>query len=374
VGTPLATLAIISHERPRLRDRAAKSLLVSLEHAGASLPVLVIESSRDPQPAPDGVQLVHVPHLNTCVSKRRLAIEMCRTDWVIMLDDDCLAAPGAIGEMLAAMGSADHRQTGALFVTTEFAGAPTWMFNAALHSDLAAGFGLDDADGGDVSWAVTTLSAFRKDAALATGIFPQDDLALPAAGEDVDACVRLRAEGWRLRKLAGVLAMHEIETWNSFWANARRSLRYGAAEALLVRLHHQHARIGYETFLVSAAFGVLCASVLPGRSGGWWRPALAGLSGWAAGVAASLHQDHPEASAAEVLVQVAWSAAYESGRLRTAISRRALQLAVQQFNWHDAEPARFTCAPHRSAARRLIITGLAAAAAVVGLRHAGRRR
>ena len=199
MGQPLATVAIISHERPILRDRAVESGLSSIARSGTALPVLLIDSSRTRRTAPVGVQLVHRPDKPMCVSKRRLAAELSDTEWVILLDDDCLVVPEAIGTLLAAMDNDDHRRTAALFVVTQFRGPQTKMFRAALHSDLTAGFG-QSADG-DISWGVTALAAFRRRALLSVDAFNGEELAVRVGGEDVDACIRLRAAGWRVRQL-----------------------------------------------------------------------------------------------------------------------------------------------------------------------------
>lgn len=379
-----AALAVVSHERPTLRELAIGSALRSIELAGARVPVMVIDSSRQCAPTPPGVLLMHVPDQRTCVSKRRLAMEVAGEDWVILLDDDCQAGPAAVSMMLAAMGSPEHRDTGALFVVTDFAGPRSWMFTAAMRSDLTDGFGDPAAqavtalDGDDVDWGVTTLSAFRRQAVLDVDAFRPADLTAPAGGEDVDACIRLRAAGWRLRRLPGVLARHDTGTWSTFRQNAKRSRNYGLADAELVRMHLGHSRVGYENLLVSSAFGAICARLVCRPVPPLWAVAGAGLAGWAAAEITELGARHREANAAQLLVQVAWSAAYESGRLSSAVARRSPSLAALRFNWEQAEPAGFSAALSPGTAARLATagftaTGLAALAAFAARRVRGRR-
>jgi hypothetical protein len=366
VGQPLATLAIISHERPILRDRAIESGLHSIARSGYAVPVLLIDSSRIPRSAPAGVRLVHRPDKPMCVSKRRMAAELSDTEWVVLLDDDCQAVPEAIGTLLAAMESDDHRRTAALFVVTQFSGPQTRMFRAASRSDLTAGFG-QSADG-DISWGVTTLAAFRRRALLSVDAFNSEDLAVRVGGEDVDACIRLRTAGWRVRQLPEVLALHDTATWDSFAQNVRRSRNYGAAEAQLVRLHPGHARIGYENLLVSMVFGALCARLAGPRVK---VGLLAGLVGWLVSELLERRAEHQEATSAEIGVQALWSASYELGRLRTATVRRDPRLAVWRFNWEVSEPTGFSPALSRRTAKRLAVTGLAAMATAAMVKHRG---
>jgi Glycosyltransferase like family 2 len=369
---PLATLAVISHERAELRDRAIESALRSIERSRADLPILVIDSSRTARPVPDGVQLVHRPDEPSCVSKRRLAVELSETDWVILLDDDCQALPEAVTTLLAAMESEDHHDTAALFVATEFTGPRTRMFDTARRSDLAAGFG--ETTEGDVVWGVTTLSAFRRHAIITANAFRKEHISVPVGGEDVDACIRLRAAGWRLRNIPDLLALHDIETWNSFRKNARRSRNYGAAEAELVRLHVGHARIGYENPVTCIALALLGKRLVTRRSPTVWPAVLAGLIGWTAGEFAELRSRNHEASGLDVMVQTGWSVAYEYGRLRTAMARRAPHLLTLRFNWEEGEPAGFSLRLPSNTAVRLAVTGAAATAIAIGLQRVGDRR
>lgn len=369
---PLATVAIISHERPALRDRATESALRSVACSGDDLPVIIIDSSRHLRPPVHGANVLHRPDLPDCISKRRLAMELGETEWVVMLDDDCQSVPEAVSTMLAAMRSDEHRGTAALFAATGFAGPRNWIFRTALHSDLIEGF--NEVKGGEVAWGVTTMSAFRRQPTLAADAFRRENLRSPVGGEDVDACIRLRAAGWLLCQLAGTLALHDSQTWNSFGKNARRLYNYGQGEGELIRMHPAHSKAGYENLLVSAGFAMLCARAVGGRPQTWRSASLATLTGWYAGELARLRAQNREAAGAELLVQAMWSAAYELGRLRTAVARRAPRLALRRFNWEAPEPTGFSRALSAEAAKRLAVTGVSAAATVVILRAIRRRQ
>jgi hypothetical protein len=370
----IATVVVISHERPALCSRAVGSVLASLRQAGLDLPVVVLDSSQVAQTVPPGVQLVHRPDEPSCVGKRRMAFEQGDTDWVIMLDDDCQVVPEGLGRLVAALGAPEHVDTGAVFVVTDFAGERTRMFEAAVHSDLTAGFN-DEPETTDMAWSVTTLSAFRRRAILDADAFSKQRLPVMTGGEDVDACLRLRSAGWRLHRLPEVLALHDTQTWNSFRQNLRRSRNYGAAEAELVRLYPDHSRLGWENLLVSGVFAALAARAVGGRgTGGVRAAALVALLAWSAGEAAELHGRHPEATMSELAVQTAWSLGYEVGRLVTAGRRRQLDLTVRRFDWVNPEAAGFSARIGPGMAKRLLLTGIVAAGIGVILRATRSRR
>jgi hypothetical protein len=364
---PLATLAIITHDRPELRDRAIASVLRSVARCNADLPILVLDSSRTARPVPAGVHLVYRPDLPMCISKRRLAFELGTREWVIMLDDDCQVTPEAVGTLLPRLGADDFKDGAALFAVTGFTGARNWITRTALHSELTAGLSCETE--ADVAWGATTLSAFRRDAVLEVDGFRQENLPLAVGGEDIDVCLRLRAAGWRLRQIPDMLTLHDTQTWNSFRKNARRMRGYGSGEAELIRMFPGNARAGYENFLVSLALGSLCGRVTGGRTRAWPAAVLAGLVGWYGGELTELREQNPEANYAELAVQVPWSAAYELGRLRTAIRRRDPQLALRRFNWEQPDSVSFSWALPASVAKRIAISGLIAATAALSLRQ-----
>ncbi len=307
------------------------------------------------------------------MAKRRLAVETSQTEWVLMLDDDCWVVPDGVSRILSAVAAEDGNRIGGIFVVTEFSGDQTWMFRAAQHSDLLLGFG-DTAEVGDITWAITTFSAFRRSAVLEVDGFSWEEFPLRAGGEDVDACMRLRAGGWRLRGLPDVLALHDTQTWNSFRYNARRSRNYGAAEGELVRLHPRRTRLGWENLLVSTAWGALCARVAGGRPVGAVLAALVGLLSWYTGEAVELAERHREASVPEVVVQTAWSLLYELGRLSTAARRRCPELMVRRYDWVSSEANGFSARMGPGMAKRMAVTGAAGAVGAVGVRMIRRCR
>jgi hypothetical protein len=372
-GEPTATLVIISHNRPALRDLAIRSALESMANADVELPLVVIDSSPAPSPTHPRVRLIHRPDAPTCVAKRRLAVETSQTEWVLMLDDDCQVIPDGVSRMLSAVAAEDANRIGGIFVVTEFSGDQTWMFRAAQHSDLLLGFA-DTAEVGDITWAITTFSAFRRSAVLEVDAFSWKEFPLRAGGEDVDACMRLRAGGWRLRGLPDVLALHDTQTWNSFRNNARRSRNYGAAEGELVRLHPRRTRLGWENLLVSVAWGALCARLAGGRLVRPASAALVGFLSWYIGEAVELAERHREASVPEVAVQTAWSLLYELGRLNTAARRRRPDLIVRRYDWVSSEANGFSARMGPGMAKRMAVTGAAGAVAALVVRRIRRCR
>jgi hypothetical protein len=353
-----ATLVIATHERPRHFQRALESALEAVARAPEPVPIAVLVSAAEPPVVPDGVWLEHRPDLRTAVAKRRRAFDIAHTPWLLFLDDDCVLTPDAVGVMLATIAEQDGDRTGAMFVVTEFIGPRTRCFDAALHSDLMAGF--DYANfGGDLMWGTTSLSAFRRAAVLEVGAFPAGELPLFAGGEDVDACLRLRRAGWRLHGIPETLAHHTTETWSTFGDNLRRSRNYGAAEAELVRIHPDNTRIGYENLAATAAL-CLAAQRLAGTIA--TRSVAGALAGWLAGEVTELADRHREATTAELVLQLAWSLAYELGRLSTATRRRRPSLALRRFDWEAAEPVEHPFALPRGLGQRVLVSTIAALA------------
>jgi hypothetical protein len=372
-GCP-ATVVVISHNRTEHRDLAIRSALDSMAEAQVRLPLIVIDSTPQAGPTPPGVLLLHRPDQPSCVAKRRLAFEMSRTEWVLMLDDDCQIVPDGIGRILKAIETVDRDPTGAVFAVTEFSGEQTWMFRAALHSVLLDGFAESAEVGDDIFWAITAFSAFRRRAVLEVNAFSWAELPLQAGGEDVDACMRLRAGGWRLRGLPDVLARHDTRTWNSFGQNGRRSRNYGKAEGELVRMHPGRTRLGWENLLVNSAWAVSWARLAGGRSVRPGSAALVGLLSWYVGEAVELAERKAEASLPEIVVQTAWSLLYEVGRLSTAARRLRPDLVVRRYDWVSSEANGFSVRLGPGMAKRMAVTALAAAAGGLTIRAIGRRR
>lgn len=355
-----ATLVIASHERAQHFRNALASGLESVRRAPTAIPTIAIVSAATAPQVPDGVGLLHRPDLRTAVAKRGHAFDVVQTPWLVFLDDDCTVTPDAIATMLGAIAELEASRVAAIFVVTEFSGARSRCFEAALRSDLMAGF--DYANfGGDLMWGTTSLSAFRCDAIRDVGAFPADELPLFAGGEDVDACLRLRRAGWRLYGIPETLALHTTATWSTFGDNARRSRNYGAAEAELVRLHPDTARIGYENLLATmiAALALLRAM----RPRARFAALDIALLAWLAGELSELHARHREALAGQLAIQLAWSLAYELGRLATAWRRRQPWLALRRFDWEAGEPVAHPFAIPRGVPQRLLIS---AATAVIG--------
>jgi hypothetical protein len=365
----LATLVIITHDRPEMRDLAIESVLDSAARYGGEIPVRVIDSSAKARPVPAGVALIYRPDLPRCISKRRLAMELGDTEWVIMLDDDCQVTPGAIGILLERLRSPDLKDVGALFAGTGLGSPRNWIVRTALHSELTQVFQCDAE--ADVPWGATALSAFRPGAVLAAGGFLAENLPLPVGGEDIDVCLRLRADGWRLLQIPDMLGIHDTRTWDSFGKNARRMRGYGAGETEVVRMFPASARAGYENLPISIALGMICARMAGGRRTRCGAVAVAGVLGWYVGEFTELHEQNPGANAAELAVQVLWSAAHELGRLQTAAARRELRLALRRFNWEQAESVAFSWALPAGVARQLAVNAAVATAvgAVSRLRH-----
>jgi len=84
----------------------------------------------------------------------------------------------------------------------------------------------------------------------------QDDI---VAGEEPDMCVRLRGRGWRIRRIAGEMVLHDaaLLRFSQYWKRSRRS---GLAYALHLARHQKDAIPEWRTVLRRI---VLWGGVLP---------------------------------------------------------------------------------------------------------------
>jgi GT2 family glycosyltransferase len=84
--------------------------------------------------------------------------------------------------------------------------------------------GLADSCGGDALFRVSPL--------LGVGGFSEDLI----AGEEPDLCHRIRGTGWRIRRIAGEMTLHDaaMTRFAQWWQRSRRS-GYATAEALVLR-------------------------------------------------------------------------------------------------------------------------------------------
>lgn len=231
---PLMSIAIISHKRPVLCQRAVASVLQATKNYARDCYIHVYDSTPAPLQMQDcRVQVHHCPEMPSALAKRRLAGQEAQGEWLVLMDDDCRMQLHALRVLDQAIARA--RPETAIFVcNTRFVGSKRYWFRCLEKTDYFTDFH-QCTNESPVPWGPTSLSAFRVNHLMTHGAF---DAQMPilAGGEDVNACLTLREKGLTIIGLPHELVDHTTETWNYLRANAWRAFHYGQGNTELCRL------------------------------------------------------------------------------------------------------------------------------------------
>ena len=182
------------------------------------------------------------------------------TQWVQFLDGDCELVPGwvdAAGAFLA-----QHPDVAAVCGRRIERFPEASIYNRLCDIEWNTPTGQTAAFGGDVLIRARPL--------LAAGGYRQDLI----AGEEPELCVRLRAGGWNIWRLAVDMTLHDaaMTRWAQWW---RRSVRAGHAFAEGAWLHGEPPE---RHFVAETRRAVLWGAVLPAMlllaTIAWWPAAL----------------------------------------------------------------------------------------------------
>lgn len=277
------TAVIITHERARLLARAHASLEAAKERYRGEVEVLIVDSSCVPAFAGSkrSVTELYVPDAVTASEKRDLALRRASHPWLVYLDDDCTMPPEALEVIASEIGRASD-EVGAFFCVTEFVGPRSFWFRCLEGTDFLS----------DFSWArereepgygPTSVSVFRRSSLIEIGGF-DTTLGIPAGGEDVDVCLRLRRSGARLRGIPKTLAFHDTATWNTLAGNLARAYNYGRGESELCQRYPELVILDTRATLF-LAFPFLAAAVVVVALGSTAGPAALMVPAWLLSVA-----------------------------------------------------------------------------------------
>ena len=143
-------------------------------------------------------------------------------EFVLLLDGDCTLQPGFVGAALAAF----EAHAGAVVVCGRRREREPWasVYNAMCDTEWDTPVGLAKACGGD---ALMRLAAVRAVGGFREGLI---------AGEEPELCVRLRAAGGEVWRIAAEMTLHDaaITRFSQWW---RRAVRAGHAFAEGSHLH-----------------------------------------------------------------------------------------------------------------------------------------
>jgi len=197
-------------------------------------------------------------------AKRNLALDRLKTEYVLFLDDDCVASPGLLTSYVDALQSSTFRD---LFVGA--AGPVLLDISPGLQANLLRRSRMMDSFSlpcrvSHLEWAPTANLLVERRHALDVGGFDERHFGLHPGGEDLEFCLRLTSGERRIQGVPGAIANHNNETWNSFVGNLRRFWLYGrgAARALALnpdrrRFQLRHFEIGLLVICLVSAFPIL---------------------------------------------------------------------------------------------------------------------
>lgn len=188
--------------------------------------------------------------------KRNMGVESAVYDLILFLDSDCIVDENILSEHF---NSYKASNTGSCLGLLLFTGKDTTTWLSVERTGVLSCFSLA-AEQDETNWGPTANISFRRSAFLEIGGF---DLAFSRpGGEDVDIGFRLTEAGWQMCCNPKALAYHTKETWSSFWQVYERFLRYGAADALLIKKHVSHTITDFpmstQYVVILVVFSILC--------------------------------------------------------------------------------------------------------------------
>jgi len=190
---------------------------------------------------------------NNISQKRNQGAELASYNLILFLDSDCMVDRHILQEHFNAYTSSS---IGGCLGLLRFVGEDTDTWKSVERTGVLGCFHIAD-DQKSTIWGPTANISFRRDAFLAVEGF---DIAFSQpGGEDVDLGIRLSNAGWQIVCNSGAIAYHTKKTWSSFWQVYERFLRYGAADALLIKKHLSHTMTDFPLSTHYAALLLLFA-------------------------------------------------------------------------------------------------------------------
>lgn len=191
--------------------------------------------------------------------KRNKGVELAAYDLILFLDSDCIVDENILSEHFDSYVTSN---TGSCLGLLLFTGEDTNTWLSVERTGVLSCFTLAAAQD-ETNWGPTANISFRREAFLEIGGF--DPAFSRPGGEDVDIGFRMTEAGWRMCCNPKALAYHSKETWSSFWQVYERFLRYGAADALLIKKHPSRTMVDFpmstQYFVLLITFSILCIPV-----------------------------------------------------------------------------------------------------------------
>lgn len=274
---PAVTAIVPAHGRPEATRACVESLLAQ-DYPAELLEVIVVDDASDPPLAPAlaglPIRLLRQDQNIGQSAARNRAAELARGEVLAFLDNDCVAAPGWLRTLAAALDEPGVEIAGGRVLAPPPEG-PVAAFEAA-RSPLDMGPVSGPVGPGEtITYMPSCNLVIRRSLLLRVGGF---DPAM-RLGEDVDLIWRALATGAQARYVAEAAVVHHHRV--RLGALLRRRADYASSEADLQRRHPAGRRT---MALPRMALAFLAALIAV-----WSAPALAGLI--AAGIAVALARE-----------------------------------------------------------------------------------
>ncbi|TVR97125.1 MAG: mycofactocin system glycosyltransferase [Rhodospirillales bacterium] len=263
---PSVSVIVAAYCRPAATRACVQSLLV-LDYPREQLEILVVDDASDP-PLADAlaglpVRYVRLDHNVGQSAARNLAAADAEGTLLAFTDNDCVAAPGWLRDLVPWFGDPDIAVVGGRVIAPSVKGRVAAF--EAMRSPLDMGSTTGAVGPGEaVAYLPTCNLIVGRDAFLAVGGFSAD----MRVGEDVDFVWRLAEQGHRghYASVAGIIHEHRTRPGDLL----RRRVDYGASEADLQQRHPENGRVMHVPRV--ALVGLAALAALPVA----W-PAAAGL-------------------------------------------------------------------------------------------------
>jgi GT2 family glycosyltransferase len=220
------------------------ALLVSLQEARAVFPYPVEVLLLDNSTSADRQQIAKLATTNNATfisgssnisEKRNQGARSASYELILFLDSDCTVDSQILLEHFNAFKSG---QIAGCLGNLIFTGPDTSTWKSVERTGVLECFSIPDGLQ-SVQWGPTANISFRRDVFLAVGGF--DPSFSRPGGEDVDLGFRLQKSEFSIHCNPKAIAFHTKETWATFGQVFERFLRYGSADALLIKKHPDHS-------------------------------------------------------------------------------------------------------------------------------------
>ena len=176
---------------------------------------------------------------NNISQKRNFGAMQARFNVILFLDSDCYVDINILREHYNEYSNPD---TAGCLGLLNFVGKDTNTWKSVEQTGVLECFSIPVRQS-STSWGPTANFSFRRDIFLEVGGF--DPRFSRPGGEDVDIGFKITDAGWRLSCNSRAIAYHTKETWASFWQVYDRFIRYGTADALLLKKHPARSIIDF---------------------------------------------------------------------------------------------------------------------------------